>query len=156
MIGREAPSHSCVSSSSRIHISINFCRIPSVHDIPSLSLYFFTSSLLHLHSLIALGSNKGISKVSINLKIFSPHVLNLTLVDLPGITKVPTGKYRNTVGVDVFFISFHLYIYVLFRGVSYLFSNVIRRQIFLHLFAIDIYFSLSYCGYYCNISMPIG
>lgn len=37
------------------------------------------------------GRNKGISNKSINLKIFSPHVLNLTLVDLPGITKVPTG-----------------------------------------------------------------
>ena len=30
------------------------------------------------------GRNKGISNKSINLKIFSPHVLNLTLVDLPG------------------------------------------------------------------------
>ena len=38
------------------------------------------------------GRNKGISNKSINLKIFSPYVLNLTLVDLPGITKVPTGK----------------------------------------------------------------
>jgi len=37
------------------------------------------------------GKNKGISNKSINLKIYSPHVLNLTLVDLPGITKVPTG-----------------------------------------------------------------
>ncbi len=37
------------------------------------------------------GRNKGISNVSINLKVFSPHVLNLTLVDLPGITRVPTG-----------------------------------------------------------------
>lgn len=37
------------------------------------------------------GRNKGISNKSINLKIFSPHVLNLTLVDLPGITKIPTG-----------------------------------------------------------------
>jgi replication fork clamp-binding protein CrfC len=27
----------------------------------------------------------------INLKIYSPNVLNLTLVDLPGITKVPVG-----------------------------------------------------------------
>lgn len=41
------------------------------------------------------GRNKGISNKSINLKIFSPHVLNLTLVDLPGITKVPTGEYRS-------------------------------------------------------------
>ncbi|XP_043936035.1 dynamin-1-like protein isoform X2 [Protopterus annectens] len=37
------------------------------------------------------GNNKGISPEPIYLKIFSPHVLNLTLVDLPGITKVPVG-----------------------------------------------------------------
>ncbi|XP_068174539.1 dynamin 3a isoform X2 [Antennarius striatus] len=37
------------------------------------------------------GSNKCISPVPINLRIHSPHVLNLTLVDLPGITKVPVG-----------------------------------------------------------------
>jgi replication fork clamp-binding protein CrfC len=37
------------------------------------------------------GSNKGISDKSINLKIYSSHVLNLTLVDLPGITRVPVG-----------------------------------------------------------------
>lgn len=37
--------------------------------------------------------NKGISKQTINLKIYSPSVLNLTLVDLPGVTKVPTGLY---------------------------------------------------------------
>ncbi|XP_077963906.1 dynamin 3a isoform X2 [Gasterosteus aculeatus] len=37
------------------------------------------------------GSNKGISGVPISLRIHSPHVLNLTLVDLPGITKVPIG-----------------------------------------------------------------
>ncbi|CCE63388.1 hypothetical protein TPHA_0E02980 [Tetrapisispora phaffii CBS 4417] len=38
------------------------------------------------------GNNKSISKIPINLKIFSPHVLNLTLIDLPGITKVPIGE----------------------------------------------------------------
>lgn len=37
------------------------------------------------------GKNKGISNKSINLKIYSPFVLNLTLVDLPGVTKVPVG-----------------------------------------------------------------
>ncbi|XP_008275655.1 dynamin 3a isoform X2 [Stegastes partitus] len=37
------------------------------------------------------GSNKAISPVPINLRIYSPNVLNLTLVDLPGITKVPVG-----------------------------------------------------------------
>ena len=34
------------------------------------------------------GRNKGISSTAINLKIYSPHVLNLTLVDLPGMTRV--------------------------------------------------------------------
>lgn len=34
------------------------------------------------------GQNKGISKLPISLKIYSPDVLDLTLVDLPGLTKV--------------------------------------------------------------------
>lgn len=37
------------------------------------------------------GSNKGISNIPINLRVHSPHVLNLTLIDLPGLTKVPIG-----------------------------------------------------------------
>ncbi|CAH1272259.1 DNM1 [Branchiostoma lanceolatum] len=37
------------------------------------------------------GSNRGISPVPINLRVYSPHVLNLTLIDLPGMTKVPVG-----------------------------------------------------------------
>ncbi|KAF7988259.1 hypothetical protein HCN44_007791 [Aphidius gifuensis] len=32
---------------------------------------------------------KGISRIPIRLRIYSPNVLNLTLVDLPGLTKVP-------------------------------------------------------------------
>ncbi len=37
------------------------------------------------------GTNLGISPIPINLRIYSPHVLTLTLVDLPGLTKVPVG-----------------------------------------------------------------
>ncbi|SCU94803.1 LADA_0G11408g1_1 [Lachancea dasiensis] len=37
------------------------------------------------------GKNAGISSVPINMRIYSPHVLTLTLVDLPGLTKVPVG-----------------------------------------------------------------
>nr|BAN21112.1 dynamin related protein [Riptortus pedestris] len=37
------------------------------------------------------GHNKGICIEPIILKIYSPKVLNLTLVDLPGLTKVPVG-----------------------------------------------------------------
>ncbi|KDR81857.1 hypothetical protein GALMADRAFT_135252 [Galerina marginata CBS 339.88] len=37
------------------------------------------------------GKNAGISPQPINLRIYSPNVLTLTLVDLPGLTKVPVG-----------------------------------------------------------------
>ncbi|XP_060678385.1 dynamin-1-like protein isoform X2 [Hemiscyllium ocellatum] len=37
------------------------------------------------------GVNKGISPEPIHLKIYSSSVLNLTLIDLPGLTKVPVG-----------------------------------------------------------------
>lgn len=37
------------------------------------------------------GANKGICPEPINLKIYSKSVVNLTLIDLPGITKVPVG-----------------------------------------------------------------
>ncbi|KAK2179718.1 hypothetical protein NP493_476g04057 [Ridgeia piscesae] len=39
----------------------------------------------------ATGTNKGICNLPINLRISSPNVLNLTLIDLPGLTKVPVG-----------------------------------------------------------------
>ena len=37
------------------------------------------------------GRNSGISPAPINLRIYSPNVLTLTLVDLPGLTRVPVG-----------------------------------------------------------------
>ncbi|KAF1756089.1 hypothetical protein GCK72_012542 [Caenorhabditis remanei] len=37
------------------------------------------------------GQNKGISAIPINLRVYSPNVLNLTLIDLPGLTKVAVG-----------------------------------------------------------------
>lgn len=43
------------------------------------------------------GKNKGVSPVPINLKIYSPRVLNLTLVDLPGITRVPVGDQPSDI-----------------------------------------------------------
>lgn len=42
------------------------------------------------------GLEKGVSDVPINLRVYSPEVLNLTLVDLPGLTKVPIrGQAEN-------------------------------------------------------------
>uniref|UniRef100_A0A8C5AQE3 Interferon-induced GTP-binding protein Mx n=1 Tax=Gadus morhua TaxID=8049 RepID=A0A8C5AQE3_GADMO len=48
------------------------------------------------------GDNKGISPEPIHLKIFSPKVLNLTLVDLPGITKVPVGDQPEDIEAQVY------------------------------------------------------
>uniref|UniRef100_A0AAQ5X0B7 Dynamin-1-like protein n=1 Tax=Amphiprion ocellaris TaxID=80972 RepID=A0AAQ5X0B7_AMPOC len=43
----------------------------------------------------------GISDEPIHLKIFSPHVVNLTLVDLPGITKVPVGDQPKDIEIQI-------------------------------------------------------
>ncbi|KAG1765289.1 P-loop containing nucleoside triphosphate hydrolase protein [Suillus placidus] len=43
------------------------------------------------------GQNKGISKLPISLKIYSPDVLDLTLVDLPGLTKIPVGDQPSDI-----------------------------------------------------------
>ncbi|XP_048113079.1 dynamin-1-like protein isoform X1 [Alosa alosa] len=47
------------------------------------------------------GNNKGISDEPIHLKVFSPHVVNLTLVDLPGITKVPVGDQPKDIELQI-------------------------------------------------------
>uniref|UniRef100_A0A3Q3XAG8 Dynamin-1-like protein n=1 Tax=Mola mola TaxID=94237 RepID=A0A3Q3XAG8_MOLML len=47
------------------------------------------------------GNNKGISDEPIHLKIFSPHAVNLTLVDLPGITKVPVGDQPKDIEIQI-------------------------------------------------------
>lgn len=43
------------------------------------------------------GKNKGISRLPINLKIYSTRVLNLTVVDLPGLTKIPIGDQPSDI-----------------------------------------------------------
>ncbi|VVC41010.1 Dynamin GTPase effector,Dynamin-type guanine nucleotide-binding (G) domain,Dynamin, GTPase domain,P- [Cinara cedri] len=47
------------------------------------------------------GSNKGICPDPISLKIYSVNVLNLSLVDLPGITKVPVGDQPEDIEIQV-------------------------------------------------------
>ncbi|CAL8261072.1 unnamed protein product [Merluccius merluccius] len=47
------------------------------------------------------GGGSGISDEPIHLKVFSPHVVNLTLVDLPGITKVPVGDQPNDIELQI-------------------------------------------------------
>ncbi|KAK0466706.1 Dynamin central region-domain-containing protein [Desarmillaria tabescens] len=43
------------------------------------------------------GQNKGVSKLPISLRIYSPDVLDLTLVDLPGLTKIPVGDQPSDI-----------------------------------------------------------
>ncbi|KAK7160998.1 hypothetical protein R3I94_003844 [Phoxinus phoxinus] len=47
------------------------------------------------------GSNKGISPVPINLRVYSPNVLNLTLIDLPGMTKVAVGDQPTDIEFQI-------------------------------------------------------
>ncbi|KAI8511560.1 Dynamin-1-like protein, partial [Branchiostoma belcheri] len=47
------------------------------------------------------GKEHGITDDAIHLKIYSPKVLNLTLVDLPGITKVPVGDQPPDIEVQI-------------------------------------------------------
>ncbi len=70
------------------------------------------------------GGNKGICPEPISVKYYSDKVLNLTLVDLPGLTKVPVGdqptdiesQVRNTASKKNLFIGFTLSISHLFEG----------------------------------------
>lgn len=57
------------------------------------------------------GTNKGICPKEIRLTVYSPNVVNLTLVDLPGFAKVPVGRcnrfyYRNH-SKNMYFINFN-------------------------------------------------
>ncbi|XP_055335597.1 dynamin-1-like [Paramacrobiotus metropolitanus] len=47
------------------------------------------------------GSSKNISSLPINLRVFSPHVLNLTLIDLPGMTRVPVGDQPPDIEMQI-------------------------------------------------------
>jgi dynamin 1-like protein len=49
----------------------------------------------------ATGSNKGVSPDPIVLKIYSPNVVTLTLVDLPGITKIPVGDQPQDIETQI-------------------------------------------------------
>ncbi|CAG0913982.1 unnamed protein product [Notodromas monacha] len=49
----------------------------------------------------AAGSNKGICPEPICLKLFSPRVLNLTVIDLPGLTKVPVGEQPEDIEFQI-------------------------------------------------------
>ncbi|KAI9178885.1 vacuolar protein sorting-associated protein 1 [Blastocladiella emersonii ATCC 22665] len=47
------------------------------------------------------GANTGISHAPINLRVYSPNVLTLTLIDLPGLTKVPVGDQPKDIEIQI-------------------------------------------------------
>jgi replication fork clamp-binding protein CrfC len=47
------------------------------------------------------GGNKGICPEPISLKYYSTKVLSLTLVDLPGMTKVPVGDQPEDIEIQI-------------------------------------------------------
>ncbi|RCH96243.1 Dynamin- GTPase protein, partial [Rhizopus azygosporus] len=47
------------------------------------------------------GENKCISKTPIRLKMYLNNVLNLTLIDLPGLTKIPIGDQPDDIGTQI-------------------------------------------------------
>ncbi|XP_073012504.1 phragmoplastin DRP1E-like isoform X1 [Typha latifolia] len=47
------------------------------------------------------GKTKQISPVPIHLSIYSPHVVNLTLIDLPGLTKVAVEGQPESIAEDI-------------------------------------------------------
>ncbi|MCP9265601.1 Dynamin-1-like protein [Dirofilaria immitis] len=55
----------------------------------------------HLKEKIFTDFDEGISGMPINLKICSPNVVNLTLIDLPGMTKLPVGDQPTDIEVQV-------------------------------------------------------
>lgn len=44
---------------------------------------------------------QGICPEPISLKIYSPYVISLTLVDLPGMTKVPVGDQPSDIEIQI-------------------------------------------------------
>lgn len=70
---------------------------------PETLYYIFLFSLFHLSDSKVACFNvlQGICPEPISLKIFSPHVISLTLVDLPGMTKVPVGDQPSDIETQV-------------------------------------------------------
>ncbi|KAB1204774.1 Dynamin-related protein 3A [Morella rubra] len=69
------------------------------HHLPGRLFYNFSNirKEIQAETQREAGCNKGVSDKQIRLKICSPNVLNMTLVDLPGITKVPVGDQPSDI-----------------------------------------------------------
>ena len=57
-------------------------------ELPTLCSLIYVYMILYKYVKFSIILTQGISSSPIRLSVYSPHVLDLTLVDLPGITKV--------------------------------------------------------------------
>ena len=72
----------------------------------ALSVWFYGNLFICYQEIInetnrVAGEGKNVSTQPINLKIYSPRVVNLTLVDLPGMTKIPVGSQPLDIEVQI-------------------------------------------------------
>jgi len=89
----KSPSHSNANVSESGDSEQNMSEWGEFLHLPGKKFYDFTEirKEIEKETELKVGKNAGISDQPINLRIFSPKVLTLTLVDLPGLTKVPVG-----------------------------------------------------------------
>jgi len=89
----KSPSHSNANVNESEDSEQNMNEWGEFLHLPGKKFYDFTEirKEIEKETELKVGKNAGISDQPINLRIFSPKVLTLTLVDLPGLTKVPVG-----------------------------------------------------------------
>jgi len=89
----KSPSHSNANINESEDSEQNMNEWGEFLHLPGKKFYDFTEirKEIEKETELKVGKNAGISDQPINLRIFSPKVLTLTLVDLPGLTKVPVG-----------------------------------------------------------------
>ena len=89
-----------------IHFLLWECILSQVIAISFFEFILTSLLFLHIQIYVYLGMCilifswvciQGISTEPIIIKIFSPHVVNLTLIDLPGLTKVPVGDQPQNI-----------------------------------------------------------
>ncbi|KAI8458831.1 dynamin-3 [Phakopsora pachyrhizi] len=93
LINQPSPSSSSSSSSSSPSEYGEFLHLPNRRFIDFAEI----KTEIESETMRVAGVNKGISRSPIHLKIHSDRVLNLTLVDLPGLTKIPVGDQPSDI-----------------------------------------------------------
>jgi len=70
-----------------------FCVVCGLIALSSFCCHYYVQAETEREA----GANRGISEKTIRLKIYSPNVLDITLIDLPGMTRVPVGDQPSDI-----------------------------------------------------------